>query len=163
MRKSLVRFVFLVTLGVLVGLVVRQFLDTDRNAGDAPVSDEITASAEWAESGVVVILPTPLSGSEYHGIWVRSDGIKLIELPQLSENSWLVPWRNGTIGGILCTENSCTVFETQWAVASSYLWLKILGTLVVSFLVFRFIVCRFLGKICPSIDSVGGVECLILR
>ena len=121
MKLYLVRLAFIATLGVLVGLLLRQIV----HAEDVPVS-KITASAEWVEGGVVVILPAPLPGSEYKSIWIGTlDGsvIDVVEPDQLSENSWSVPWEQGIIGGVLCSENSCTIFSTEWAVPSSgYHW-----------------------------------------
>ncbi len=121
-------------------------VNRDWKSEETPVNEKITASAMWAESGVVVVLPAPLK-AEYHNIWIRSGGVT--ETPeQLSENSWSVPWRSGTIGGALCTEDTCMIFETQWQLASRYLWLKIPLVLVGSFLI-TFFVVRGLRKFTP--------------
>ncbi len=103
---------------------------------------QITASAMWAESGVVVTLS---EGSEYRNMWIRS-GAEVTEPEQLTENSWVVPWRHGTIGGVLCDESTCTIFETQWAVPVRYLWIKIILTLVCFFLIARLLALRFHDK-----------------
>ena len=96
----------------------------------------VVAVAERTESGVVVTLPP----GEYHNMWIRSGSVT--ETPEkLSENSWLVPWNRGTIGGVLCGD-ICTVFETQWYAPVKYLWIKIPLFLVAMFLLARLLARR---------------------
>lgn len=149
------RSALLITLGILAGLVLRQVFSNNVVSEGVTAIDEITASAMWTESGVVIALPIPIEGSEYHEILIYSGDRDLRSPEQLTENSWSVPWKQGTIGGVLCTEDSCTVFAANWSVSPSYLWLKIIGVLVVGFFVLRFVLIHISSPL-PNDNNPGA-------